>query len=283
MARLNGQLLTESTSIMSQLQPYVTVPASSQILGTTLNLSFQSLFSMLNNFNGSGVDYTNIGTAGLNASQFTTTGSPVNAQTGTFSVNNLTLPASGAFFASSPTALALAMSNVVYSSYAQVFVGRTAQNAAAVFLGGSGATAALSWNGYGANEFAFGAPVWVGYQGALVTQAAPSPPCMNANGAVAPCLMSYGVDKQYSAVLNAVNTSTSVGYQASPNYMIIMCSLNVYPGNSYPTTVASYMGAPNFNYAQQIGVIGSEAGHGAPSGHNFPAAHPYYNWFALGY
>jgi hypothetical protein len=163
---------------MAQLQAYVNVPASSLILGVPLNTSFQQLFSVLNNINGSGIDFTNIGTAGLNASQFNAGSTNIN--TSTWGMANLTINGAAIprFYTSSNAAAASGA-----TSNPGLFIGRVAQPSGVLWLGGATTAVPIGFNVYGANEFIIGSPIYVGYQGCTSAQTAVCPPVFNASGA----------------------------------------------------------------------------------------------------
>lgn len=172
---------------MGKIPNYIPIAANSQILAQPLNTSFSQLANVVNGF----LDYNNIGSAGFLITDFAL--DSTDFQVGNWTVNgNLIVGGS----------IRTGTSNADDSS-GNLYLNRSTSTSA-LFLGGSTASAAITFNAQGLNEFQINQPVLAGYFGS---------PALGGKGILAPLMNFNGSDSQATKVVFGYFTDTSKGGQ----------------------------------------------------------------------
>ena len=148
---------------MPLIPSYVSIASGALIAPGPVNTSFAQLYNILNNANGNGLDFNNVGNAGVNAALFTTGLIANPFTTGAFTFNQTTVQ-----FAGQATIGASAQNLSSSHPSGSILFGRSNDVAVAVF-GGSTTSAAISYNATGLFDLRFSAPVVAGYQGSAGT------------------------------------------------------------------------------------------------------------------
>jgi hypothetical protein len=140
---------------MPLIPPFIPLITNNQILNGPNNLSFSQIFALVNNVNGGGLDFQNIGTAGISINLFNGGG---NSPSGPWTITQ-NLSAGTVMSNSSVANSALTTSGITTGALA---FGR-ASGSAFLFFGGATTSSFISYNAAGLNEMSFGAPLFVGY------------------------------------------------------------------------------------------------------------------------
>ena len=152
---------------MATIPSYVPLTANSAIVPQPVNINFEQVYNLLNVQNSDGLDYANIGSAGLNASLFT----------GGFVMNSF-LSGTSTFYDStfkatkfSGTALvgsvAQTLSNSVSFPVGSIAFGRPGPTRAVLWMGGNASYTYMDWNQFGNKELSIYSGAVCGYKGAV--------------------------------------------------------------------------------------------------------------------